>query len=307
MTNTTTYSIRLAFSDTLIKLASDNPNLFVVSCDLKSSLTLEKFSLKFRNRFVECGIAENNAAAVAAGLAYAGKTVFLASYACFSPGVNWSTIRESICYNHANVKIIGSHGGLATADLGATHQMLEDIALMRSLPNMEVFAPADALETEKIITAVAHSRTPSYVRLVRPSTPAIYSKPTSFTIGKSQIVQKGKDITIAGYGPILYEAMGLKKYSLEIINCSSIKPLDTKTIFDSVKKTGRLIVIEDHQKNGGLGEAIATVLLSNNIKCKFIHLAVDNQFGRSAKVYNDLYDLYHIGQKDLITAIKNIL
>jgi len=300
-------SIRSAFSESLIELAAENPNLYVVSCDLKSSLTLDKFANKYRSRFIECGVAENNAAGIAAGLAALGKTVFLATYACFSPGINWATIKQSICYNNYNVKIIGSHGGLATAELGATHQMLEDIALMRALPNMEVFAPLDAFETTKIINAVARSRTPSYVRLVRPSTPEILNNKVNFTIGKSQVLKRGSDVTICGYGPILQQALEIRNLSLEIINCSSIKPLDEKTIISSVKKTGRLIVIEDHQKNGGLGEAIATLILTNNLKCKFIHLAVDNQFGRSAKDYHQLYNLYKIGTKDIELAIKKIL
>lgn len=300
-------SIRQACADTLIRLALDNPKLYVVSADLKSSLLLEKFASKFRHRFIECGVAENNAAGVAAGLAKSGKTVFLATYACFSPGLNWNTIKQSICYNRLNVKIIGSHGGLMTMDLGASHQMLEDVALMRSLPNMEVFAPLDALETTKIITAVAFSRSPSYIRLVRPSTPSFFNHNLKFTIGKSQVIKPGQDVTVLGYGPILLPAINLTGPSLEIINCSSIKPLDSITILKSVKKTGRCLVIEDHQKNGGLGESVASLILTSGIKCKFVHLAVDNQFGRSGKDYNKLYDYYHIGLKSLEIEIKNIL
>lgn len=300
-------SIRQACADTLTKLAVDNPKLYVVSTDLKSSLLLGKFASKFRSRFIECGVAENNAAGVAAGLAKSGKTVFLASYACFSPGLNWNTIKQSICYQHLNVKIIGSHGGLMSGDLGATHQMLEDIALMRTLPDMEVFAPLDALETSKIITAVAHSPHSVYVRLVRPPTPVYYDSKTSFTIGKSQILKLGKDVTILGYGPILFQALEIVSHNLEIINCSSLKPLDTETILNSVKKTGRCLVIEDHQKSGGLGEAVASLILSSGLKCKFIHLAVDNQFGRSAKNYQELYSHYHLGPEDLKIAIKKII
>jgi len=305
--NFTLSSIRQACADTLVKLATANPNLYVVSADLKSSLVLGKFASKFRHRFIECGVAENNAAGVAAGLAKSGKTVFLASYACFSPGLNWNTIKQSICYNRLNVKIIGSHGGLMTMDLGATHQMLEDVALMRTLPNMEVFAPLDAVETAKIISTIALSRSPAYVRLVRPSTPPFFTNNCKFTIGKSQILKTGKDVTILGYGPILLQALEIRNWKLEIINCSSIKPLDSRTILTSVKKTHRLIVLEDHQKNGGLGEAVASLILSAGLKCQFIHLAVDNQFGRSGKDYNELYNYYGIGQNDLINAIKKIL
>ncbi|MDD2483072.1 MAG: transketolase C-terminal domain-containing protein [Candidatus Shapirobacteria bacterium] len=310
-------SIRQSFGETLCKLAKTNKNIYVVNADLKSPLFLNNFAKKFPHRFIECGVAETNAAGVAAGLAKTGKTVFLTSFACFSPAINWNTIKQSICYNNSNVKIIGSHAGLLSTDLGATHQMLEDISLMRSLPNMEVFSPLDALETTKIIKAVTFSKKPAYIRLVRPSTPNFFDPKLDFTIGKSHRLQSGKDITIIGHGPILEEAFQVqaklnldskyKKISLEIINCSSIKPLDTITILKSVKKTGRLICLEDHQQNGGLGEVVASLILSNNISCKFIHLAVDNKFGRSAKTYQELYDYYGIGINDLLSAVKKIL
>lgn len=285
------------------------PDLYVVSMDLRESMRLTRFANKFRSRFIECGVAENNAAGVAAGLARSGKTVFLASFACFSPGLNWSTIRESICYNHANVKIVGGYTGLMTGVLGATHQMLEDIALMRTLPYTEVFSPVDAIETAKIVKVIARTKNPAYLRIVGPDSSTVFPSSLSFTIGKSHVLQKGSDITILGHGPILTQAFSLKikDCQLEIINCSSIKPLDEKTIIDSVSKTGRCIVIEDHQKNGGLGEAVASLLLTHNIHCKYIHLGVDNQFGQSAKDYQQLYDYYKIGQKDLELAIKKIL
>lgn len=312
-----TNSIRQSFGETLTKLAKNNKNIFVVNADLKSSLFLNDFAKKFPRRFIECGVAETNAAAIAAGLAQTGKTVFLTSFACFSPAINWNTIKQSICYNNSNVKIIGSHAGLMSTDLGATHQMLEDLALMRSLPNMEVFSPLDALETAKIIKTVSFSKKPAYIRLVRPSTQNLFDPKLDFTIGKSHILQPGKDITIIGHGPILEEAFQVqaklnlddkyKKISLEIINCSSVKPLDTSIILKSVKKTGRLICLEDHQKNGGLGEAVASLILTNNLSCKFIHLAVDNSFGRSAKTYQELYNYYGIGVNDLLSAVTSLL
>ena len=309
-----TISIRQSFGDTIFKLAQTNPNIYVVSMDLKSSLFLLRFARKFPSRLIECGVAESNGAGIAAGLAKSGKTVFLCSFACFSPAINWAVIRQSICYNNLNVKIVGSHAGLMSTDLGATHQMLEDIALMTSLPNMEVFSPLDALETKKIVTVLSRSSRPAYIRLVRPTTPIISDKNSSFTIGKSQILKKGHDITIIGHGPILSQAfeaqqlLSLQKpnISLEIINCSSIKPLDTDAIFKSIKKTNRLICLEDHQKIGGLGQIIASKILSSNHRPKFIHLAVDNQFGRSAKDYSQLYDYYGIGTKDLLNAVKKI-
>jgi len=302
-------SIRQSFGDTLYRLAKTNPSLYVVDADLKSSLFLTKFAQKFPKRFIECGVAENNAASVAAGLAKTGKTVFLSSFSCFSPAINWAVIKQSICYNHANVKIIGSHSGLMSGDLGATHQMLEDVALMRSLPNMQVFAPIDALETEKIITTVSRSPLPAYIRLVRPPSPLVFDRKLPFTIGKSHLLKSGSDLTVLGYGPILSNFLNFKflNYKFEIVNCSSLKPLDPETILKSVKKTGRVLVLEDHQKSGGLGEAVASLLLSSDLHPKFAHLAVDNRFGQSAKDYNDLYDHYGLGSADIQTAINKLM
>lgn len=302
-------SIRQSFGQTLCELAKTNKNIYVVNADLKSSLFLNDFASKFPDRFIECGVAEQNAAGVAAGLAKTGKIVFLTSFSCFSPAINWATIKQSVCYNNANVKIIGSHSGLMSTDLGATHQMMEDLALMRSLPNMEVFSPIDSVETEKIIKTIVFSPHPSYVRLVRANTETVFDKKMDFTIGKSHLLQKGDDLTIIGHGPILINALKLNLpnlLSIEIINCSSIKPLDSETILKSIKKTKHCLVLEDHQKNGGLGEAISSLILSSGLPCKFIHLAVDNQFGQSAKTYQELYDYYGIGIKSLITAIKQI-
>lgn len=302
-------SIRQAFADSLFELALKNPHLYVVDAGLRPSLYLDKFAARFKSRFIEAGIAESDAAAIAAGLAASGKTVFLTSFACFSPALNWGVIRQSICYNQKNVKIIGSHAGLMSGDLGATHQILEDVALMRTLPNIEVFAPVDAVEMTKMLSVVTHSPHPAYIRLPRVSTPLVYSPKLSFTIGKSQILSPGKDITVLGYGPILTQlfAEDFKKYSLEIINCSSIKPLDSETILKSVKKTGRCLVIEDHQKNGGLGDAVANLILSSGIKCKFIHLGVNDSFGQSAQNYFDLYHHYGLSPLAIIQTLKSLL
>lgn len=315
LSNFSTQSMRQTFGQTLDQLAKNNSNLYVVSMDLKSSLFLSDFALHYPNRFIECGVAESNAAGVAAGLAKSGKTVFLCSFACFSPSINWAVIRQSICYNNLDVKIVGSHAGLMTAELGATHQSLEDIALMTSLPNMDVIAPLDSLETQKITSVLAKSRRPAYLRLVRPATPVLSNSKVSFTIGKSTILKKGEDITIIGYGPILSQAFEAQSVlqnqkpnvSLEIINCSSIKPVDFSTISKSVKKTRRLICLEDHQKNGGLGQIVASYFLSSKIRPKFIHLGVDNRFGRSAKDFQQLYNYYGISKNSLLTAIKKIL
>lgn len=308
--NKTPLSIRQAFGQTIYKLARTNKNLYVVNADLKSSLYLNKFASRYPKRFIECGVAEANAAGVAAGLAKSGKVVFLTSFSCFSPAINWAIIKQSICYNNANVKIVGSHSGLLSGDLGATHQMLEDVALMGSLPNMEVFAPADALETEKIVRCLLRSKKPAYLRLVRPVTPNITSPKNSFVIGKSYPVKAGRDITVLSYGPILAQVLEFQKdtdISLEIINCSSLKPLDEVIIKKSVKKTGRLLVLEDHQQNGGLGQAVASLLLSSQLSPRFIHLAVKGQFGQSGKDLPELYNFYGIGPESLKASIAKLI
>ena len=309
--------MRQVFGQTLLNLAKTNKKIYVVDAGLKTSLGLLKFASWYRRHFIECGVAEANATGVAAGLAKTGKTVFLTSFSCFSPAINWAVIKQSICLNQANVKIIGSHSGLLSGDLGATHQMLEDIALTQALPNLQVFAPIDALETEKMITTLVHSPLPAYIRLVRPSTPQVFSPKLNFTIGKSHLLHRGSNVTIVGYGPILIQALeaqqklnqkyGKKAPQLDIINCSSIKPLDFLTIRASLKVTNRLIVIEDHQKNGGLGQTIAANLLSSRLYPRFIHLAVDNQFGQSAKNSQTLYNHYGIGIRQLLIAIQKII
>jgi transketolase len=302
-------SIRQAFANSLFDLAVKNPNLYVVNMGMRPSLFLDKFALRFKSRFIECGVAESNATAVAAGLSASGKTVFLTTFACFSPAINWAVIKQSICYNRQNVKIVGFHAGLMTAGLGATHQMLEDVALMRTMPQMEVFAPLDAIEMKKMLPVLASSPRPAYLRLVRPSTMEVYPPKLSFTIGKSQIIKSGTKVTVLGYGPILTQlfADDFKKFSLEVINCSSIKPLDSETILKSIKKTGRCLVIEDHQKNGGLGDTVSNLILISGIKCKFIHLAVDDSFGQSAKSYFDLYHHYGLSPLAIIESLKKLL
>jgi transketolase len=304
-------SMRQAFARTLVKLAATHPDIYVVNIDLKSSLKLDTFAQRFKGRFIEVGVAEQNAAGVAAGLALSGKTVFLTSYAAFSPSLNWGVIRQSICYNQAKVIIVGSHAGLMTDELGATHQSLEDIALMRALPDIDVFSPADAGEVKNMLPVIIRGPHPAYLRLVRSDSPDFTDPKQSFTIGRAQVLKIGSDLTVVGHGPILYNAFlaqqELKNISLEIINSPSIQPLDERTILSSVKKTRHLITIEDHQIEGGLGEAIAPLLLKNSLNAKMKILAVQDEFGRSARDYQKLWEHYHLSTKDLIKAVKDLL
>lgn len=310
---TETGSMRKALAETLVELAGRDDKIWVVDADLKSSLGLSEFAQKFPNRFVEAGVAENNAMGVAAGLARTGKIVFVGSYACFSPAINWAVIKQSVVYNQiGGVKIIGSHAGLLTGYQGSSHQMLEDVALMRAIPEMEVFAPVDAVETKKIVRAMTYSRKPGYIRVVRPETPIWTKKRDRWIIGRPTKIQNGRDITVVGYGPVLAGAMaaqteltlGRKKTSLEIIGVGTIKPLELEMIVKSVSKTGRLLVVEDHQKNGGLGEWLAASLMLRKIKFDFRHLGIRDRFGQSGRDPWELYEVYSIGRRAILDTIK---
>lgn len=302
-----------SFGQTMFRLAEKNPNLYVVSMDLASSLKLLDFKSKYPKRFIEVGVAEANAAGIAAGLAKAGKTVVLATFSCFSPGQNFNTIKQSICYNQANVILIGSHSGLMSTDLGATHQMLQDVALASILPGLSVYAPLDATETEKIITFAVSKPHPCYIRLTRGDSPKLFPVSKNFQPSHSHILSPGSKITLLGYGPVLSQYVDLFNQHplwhglLEVINISSIKPLDQKTILNSVDKTNNLIVLEDHQKIGGLGQMISAILLENNLHPAFIHLAVKDSFGQSGHDCSQLWSEYGLGQRDLEKAVLTLL
>lgn len=302
-----------AFGQTMLHLAEKIPNLYVVSMDLAGSLKLLDFKNKFPKRFIEVGVAESNAAGIAAGLAKSGKVVVMATFSCFSPAQNFNTIKQSICYNQANVILVGSHAGLMSTDLGATHQTLEDIALTSTLPNLSVYAPLDAIETEKIMSSLVSDPHPSYVRLTRGESPSIFPIHKSFSPAHSHILSQGSKITLLGYGPALSQYLDIFNLHplwhglIEVINISSIKPLDQNTIFKSVDKTNNLIVLEDHQKIGGLGQIVSALLLENNLHPSFIHLGVSNSFGQSSHDYRQLWDTYGLGLTDLEKAILALL
>jgi transketolase len=246
-------------------------------------------------------------AGVGAGLALEGLTPFICSFAVFSPGRNWEQIRVSVCYNKANVKIVSSHAGLNVGEDGATHQALEDIALMRVLPNMTVIAPCDFEETKKAVLAAAQMKGPVYIRYGREKTPVIPGKP-KFQIGKADILRSGKDVTIIACGPMVSEALkaaeelAKQKISAEVINCHTIKPIDKTTIINSAKKTKKVITVEEHQVNGGLGSAVSEVL-SQNCPVLLRIMGMPDKFGESGPA-KQLLDKYNLNTKGIINAIK---
>jgi len=266
----TTEPTRSGYGEGLLALGAENERVVALCADLTESTRTEDFAQAFPERFIEMGVAEQNMAGVAAGVAHVGYIPFMASYAVFSPGRNWDQIRVSICYSHANVKIISTHAGLNVGPDGATHQALEDIAMMRSLPNLVVLAPADAREARRATIAAAAHDGPVYMRLARSASPVFTTSRSPFKIGRAEVLQTGSDVTIIGCGPLVYEAllaahMLQKKYriSAEVINSHTIKPLDEKTILKSAKKTGAVVTIEEHQVTGGLGGAVAEVLAAH--------------------------------------------
>lgn len=296
---------RTGFGEGLL-LAGEKDNSIVALCaDLTESTQMEAFKQAFPNRFVEVGVAEQNLVTVASGLAAVGKKPFVTSYAGFSPGRNWEQIRTTICLNDRNVKVVGSHAGVSVGPDGATHQMLEDIALMRTLPNMTIVVPTDSIEAKKATIALAGTTSPAYLRLAREKTAVITTQSSPFEIGKAQILASGDDLTIIACGPLVYQALiaaqHLNKLSIstEVINCATIKPLDAKTIITSAKKTRRVITLEEAQAAGGLGGVVAEAV-SAQFPVPVLRLGVQDRFGQSGTV-EQLWKEYGL---DAATVIK---
>lgn len=272
-----------------LKAAGEQDENVVAACaDLTDSTQISLFKEAFPNRFVEIGVAEQNLVTVGSGLAAMGKIPFVSSYAAFSPGRNWEQIRTTICLNEQPVKVVGAHAGLSVGPDGATHQMLEDIAIMRALPNMVVLAPCDAVEAEKMTIAMAKDKRPNYIRLTREATPVFTKKDTPFEIGKAYVMREGKDVTIISTGTMTYNALvaaeKLMKDGIdaEVVHVPTIKPLDNKTILSSVSKTGCVVTAEEAQITGGLGGAVAE-LLSEELPAPQQRIGVKDLFGESGK------------------------
>jgi transketolase len=263
-------AIRVGFGRGLVDAGGKSNQVVALCADLTESTKMDDFAKKFPNRFIEIGVAEQNLVTIAAGLALVGKVPFVSSYAAFSPGRNWEQIRTTICLNKTNVKIVGSHAGVSVGPDGATHQMLEDIALMRVLPGMSVVAPCDSIEAAKATVAIAQYEGPAYIRLAREKTPIVTTDETPFQFGKAQIFREGSDLTMVACGTMVFhcmiaaEKLAAQGVETEVINCLVIKPLDTATILVSARKTGAILTAEEGQVAAGLGGAMAEVLGENH-------------------------------------------
>lgn len=302
---------RVGYGEGLIEAGKKDENVVALCCDLTDSTKTGGFAKAFPDRYFELGVAEQNMAGVAAGLALEGKVPFIASYAVFSPGRNWDQIRISICYSKTNVKIAGAHAGISVGPDGATHQALEDIAIMRVLPNMTVICPCDAEETKKATTSAAKMKGPVYIRFGRAASPVFTTKKTPFKIGASEVFLVGSDVTVIACGQLVYEAMLAARelanigISVEVINSATIKPLDLKTILQSVKKTGAVVTVEEHQINGGLGGAVAETL-SEHLPTPIERVGVKDRFGESGQP-SELLEAFGLTCPSIIVAIKKVL
>lgn len=302
----TSEPIRKGFGRGLRTAGEMNENVVALCADLTESTQMSLFKEAFPERFIEIGIAEQNLVTTASGLAAMGKIPYCSSYAAFSPGRNWEQIRTTICLNDMPVRVIGSHAGVSVGPDGATHQMLEDIALMRVLPNMVVIAPGDSLEAERATIALASDPRPAYMRLAREATPILSTEKTPFEIGKAYVYSEGRDITIISTGTMTYHALKAAEalyrdgIDAEVIHCPTIKPLDSATILASVEKTRLVITCEEAQAAGGLGGAVSE-LLSEHLPVPIRRIGVQNRFGESGTP-DELFDHFGLSAQHIMMA-----
>jgi transketolase len=306
---------RDGFGEALLRLGEQDERIVVLTGDLKESTRVQAFADKFPDRFVECGVAEQNMMGVAAGLALAGKIPFAASYATFSPGRNWDQFRVSVCYSKANVKVIGAHTGVSVGPDGATHQALEDIALMRVIPNMEVYSPCDSIEAKKVTLALAKSNKPAYLRLAREKTPIITTEDTPMNLGKAEIFWMPDlgmaEVGIIATGSLLYRALLAAKeleaegVKTKVLNLFTIKPLDKEAILALAKECRAIVTVEEHQVAGGMGSAVAEFLAENfPIPMEFV--GVKDKFGQSGTP-DELVEHYGMGKDSIKEAVKKLI
>ncbi len=303
-------SIRKAFGKTLAQLGEYDNNIVVLDADLACSTQTKMFQDKFPDRFFDCGIAEQDMIATAAGLASEGKIPFAASFAMFATGRTYDQIRNSVCYPELNVKIIGTHGGVTVGEDGATHQALEDIALMREIPHMTVMVPADCRECEEIIKYAALHDGPMYIRISRCNVVDIFDEKYHFNIHKAVVVEEGTDIALFTNGETLAEAIiasqELKKegISVRVINVPVVKPLDVTTVIECAKSCKFIITVENHSTIGGLGSAICEVV-SGRCPTKVYRIGIHDEYGQSGKS-DELVEYYGLDSKALVKRIRTM-
>ena len=304
-------SIREAFGKKLVELGSQYPNIVVLDADLSCSTQTKMFAKEYPNRFFNMGIAEQNMISTASGLALTGKIPFAATFAMFATGRTYDQIRTSVCYQKANVKIIGTHGGITVGEDGATHQALEDVSLMRGLPNMTVIVPTDCNECAQVIEFAAKHQGPVYISLSRNNLPDLYPADYKFNLNKAVVLKEGKDVTIISNGDIMSEVCNAvnmleeKGINAELISLPVVKPLDVSTIVESAKKTGLVVTIENHSVCGGIGSAISEAL-SEVYPTRVVKIGINDTFGQSGTP-KDLLKHYELDADSLVNRIIGLV
>jgi len=302
---------RTVYGDTLVELGKENKNIVVLEADLGKSTMTYKFQQEFPERYFEMGIAEANMISFAAGLSLTGKIPFTNTFAVFASGRPFDQIRQSICTGKLNVKIIGSSAGLSDFGDGATHQSVEDIAIMRSIPNMTVIAPCDAIEMKKVTRAIAEYDGPVYVRIIRNDMPEIFPEDLEFNIGKPYVLKEGKDVTIFAIGMMVSKALKaadtLEKegISARVVNVSTLKPLDEGAVIDLAAGMKGVVTAEEHSCIGGLASAITYALRSTAVPVEVV--AIEDVFGQSAHSYEELLEYYRLTDHDIADKVRKIL
>ncbi len=308
--------IRKGFGEGLLKAGELDKNVVGLCADLTESTQMHLFKNKFPERFIEMGVAEQNLASVASGMAAMGKIPFITSYAMFSPGRNWEQIRTTICYNDRPVKIAGSHAGISVGPDGGTHQAIEDLAITRVIPNMVVISPCDSIEAKKATIACAQTKFPTYIRLAREKTPVITTEETPFEIGKAQLLfSPAKDakaeVGIIATGALVYKAIKVAEElekegkRVKVLNLATVKPLDEDAVWKLAHEAGAIVTVEEHQVAGGMGSAVAECLAQHfPVPIEFI--GVKNKFGQSGTP-DELLEHYGMGEKDIKLAVGRAL
>lgn len=303
--------IRAGFGRGLKAAGEANESIVALCADLTESTQMHLFRDAFPKRFIEIGIAEQNLVTVASGLARAGKIPFTSSYAAFSPGRNWEQIKTTAALNNQPVKVIGSHAGISVGPDGATHQMLEDISLMRVIPNMVVISPGDSIEAEKATRALAENGKPTYLRLAREKSPIFSTAESPFEIGKAYVLKDGNDVSLLGTGTMTYQLLVAAKIleargiNAEVVHVPTIKPLDHETVLASARKTGRVVTAEEAQAAGGFGSAVAE-FLSETLPMPIKRIGIYDRFGESGAP-NELIDYFGLSGEKLAETIAEFI
>jgi len=301
------YSVRKAYGETLAELGKTRNDIVVIDADLSCSTMTACFQKVCPERFFNSGIAEQDAICTAAGLATCGKTAFVSTFAMFATGRAYDQIRNTVAYSNLNVKIVATHAGITVGEDGASHQMLEDIGLMRAIPNMIILVPADSIEAREMIKFAADYKGPVYIRLARTNLVDIHEQDYKFEFAKAQVLQEGKDLTLISNGETIVECINASKIlqekgiSTEIINLHTVKPLDVETIVNSAKKTNRVFTIENHSINNGIGSAVCEAL-SEHYPCKVTRLGIKDVFGQSGE-QRELMHYYRLTSDELAEDI----